>query len=363
MKKMFLLIVGIIVFLPAKINAIETSATSAILMDMDSKRILYAKDINNRRSVASISKIMTAIVAIENSNIKSKVTVGDEINSSYGSGIYIKIGEVLTLEDLLYGLMLRSGNDASYAIAKYVGGSVDKFIKMMNDTAAHIGMTNSTFNNPNGLDEDKANYSTAYDMALLTSYAMQNKDYKKITSTTKYILKTNMNTYIWHNKHKLIGRNEYVTGGKTGFTQIARRTLVTTASKDNLNLVVVTLNDGNDWSDHENLFEYGFNNYKSYNILKKGNIEIEDDYYKGYEFYINNDYNYPLSSNELDSINIKFELEKVRKLKDDIKVGVAKVLLGDEVVHEEDIYINEIKKGNKKLGLFDKIKRWFKNLW
>lgn len=342
--------------IPIKIRAIETSATSAILMDMDSNRILYAKDINNKRSVASISKIATAIIACEKGKLKKTITIGDEIDGAYGSGIYIKKGEKLTLEDLLYGLMLRSGNDASLAIAHNVGGSVDKFVDMMNELAGDLGMENTEFNNPNGLDEEKGNYSTVYDMAILTSYAMKNADYRRIVSTKKYTLKTNKNTYIWYNKNKLLKNYKYTTGGKTGFTKIARRTLVTTASKDNLNLVVVTLNDGNDFNDHKNLFEYGFNNYKNYQILKKGNIEVNDEYYSDYQLYIKNDIYYPLSSDEENSINIKYKLKKVRKLEDKVNVGKVQVYLGDELVKEENIYL---KVKEEKLSFFDKIKRWF----
>ena len=165
MKKILVLL---LLLIPIKVGAIETSATSAILMDQDSNRILYAKDIHNVRSVASISKIMTAIVAIENGKLEKKITIGDEIDKAYGSGIYIKKGEKLTLENLLYGLMLRSGNDAALAIAHNVGGSVSKFVEMMNEMANKIGMKNTTFNNPSGLDEEDGNFSTAYDMALLT---------------------------------------------------------------------------------------------------------------------------------------------------------------------------------------------------
>lgn len=359
MKKYLLFVLCLLIVIPSNIRAIETSATSAILMDIDSKRILYAKDIHNTRSVASISKIMTAIVAIENADVKSKVTVGEEINKAYGSGIYIKVGEVLTLEDLLYGLMLRSGNDAALAIANYVGGSVEKFVEMMNETAVKIGMKDSTFRNPHGLDqEDGGNLSSAYDMAILTAYAMQNETYKKIVSTKNYTLKTNMNTYSWTNKNKLLRTYEYTTGGKTGFTEIARRTLVSTASKNNMNLVVVTLNDGNDFSDHKDLFEYGFENYISYNILKKGTIQIYDDeYYEKYNLYIKNDFNYLLSADENQSILLEFNLEKDRNIKDGDKVGEVNVLLGDQKIHTQDIFVEQ-KKQTKK-SFFEKIKEWF----
>lgn len=339
--------------------AIDTSASSAILMDMDSNRILYSKNIHKVRSVASISKIMTAIVAIENVDIKSKVTVGDEINKAYGSGVYIKTGEILTLEDLLYGLMLRSGNDAALAIAKYVGGSVEKFVTLMNETATKIGMKDSLFRNPHGLDqEDGGNLSSAYDMAILTSYAMKNEEYKKIVSTKKYTLTTNMNTYVWNNKNKLLKSYEYTTGGKTGFTDIARRTLVTTASKNNINLVAVTLNDGNDFNDHRNLFDYGFENYKSYQILNKGTINIYDEqYYGDYNLYIKNDFKYLLGNDETKSMLLDFKLEKKRNIKNGSKVGTVEVLLGDSVVYTDDIYVEEKVKNEK--SFWEKIKAWF----
>ena len=328
MKKIILLL---LVLIPLRITAIDTSATSSILMDIDSNRILYEENIHNVRSVASISKIMTALLAIESGKLDDKVTIGDEIKTAYGSGIYIKEGEILTLRDLLYGLMLRSGNDAALAIAHYVGGSVDEFVNMMNSRAKELKMTNTTFNNPSGLDSDKGNYSTAYDMALLTSYAMKLDEYKKITSTKKYALTTNKNTYIWINKNKLLSLYKYTTGGKTGFTEIAKRTLVTTASKDNINLVVVTLNDGNDWQDHQNLFEYGFNNYTNIKLLEKGNINIySEEYYEDYDLYVKNNFSYLIGNNEEDSVIFKYKLEKLRKIKNKDKVGEVEIYIGDK---------------------------------
>lgn len=352
MKKIFLFL---LLLIPINIKAIDTSATSAILMDMDSKRILYSKNIHEVRSVASISKIMTALIAAESGKLNEKITIGDEIDGAYGSGIYIKKGEVLTLKDLLYGLMLRSGNDASLAISHFVGGTTPKFVDKMNEKAKSLGLKNTTFNNPNGLDEENGNYSTAYDMAVIMSEAMKNKEFKKIVSTTKYNLKTNMNTYIWYNKNKLLKNYKYITGGKTGYTKKARRTLVNSASKDNLNLVVVTLNDGNDFKDHENLFEYGFANYKNYEILKKGYIEIANEtYYKNYKFYLKNNFTYPLSSDEKDLITLKFNLEKIRKIKNNISIGNVEVYLGDSKIHTEKIYVE--KKEKKKPSFIDKIK-------
>lgn len=355
MKK---ILISLFLLIPINIKAIDTSATSSILMDIDSNRILYEENVHNVRSVASISKIMTAVIAIESGKLDDKVKIGEEIKSAYGSGIYIKEDEVLTLRDLLYGLMLRSGNDAALAIANFVGGSVDKFVNLMNEKAKQLKMTNTTFNNPSGLDQDKGNYSTAYDMALLTSYAMKLEEYRKITSTKKYTLTTNKNTYVWINKNKLLSLYKYTTGGKTGFTEIAKRTLVTTASKNGINLVVVTLNDGNDWQDHQNLFEYGFNNYSNIEILKKGNINIYNDkYYEDYQIYIKNNFNYLIANDEEDSILLKYDLEKKRKITNGDSIGKLNIYIGDKKIHEQLLYIKEREK-----NVFSLIKEWVSSL-
>ena len=357
MKKIF---VFLLLLIPIKINALDTSATSAILMDQDSHRILYADNIHNVRAVASISKIMTAVLACESGKLDDIVTINESITKAYGSGIYIKTGEELTLRDLVYGLMLRSGNDAALAIADYVGGDINTFVKMMNDKAKEIGMKNSKYNNPSGLDDNGGNLSTAYDMALLMSYAMKNDEFKKITSTKVYKLKTNLNYYSWTNKNKLLTSYKYTTGGKTGFTDVAKRTLVTTATKDNLNLVAVTLNDGNDFVDHKNLFEYGFSKYTNYSILKKGIINIYDEnYYDENYFYIKNSFSYPLLETENSSVRLKFLIEKKDYVSTDDVIGKIEVVIGDKKVYEDDLYIGE-KEKKKKMGFLAKIWSLFK---
>ena len=299
---------------------------------------------------------MTAIIAIESNKLDDIVEIGNEIEKAYGSGIYIKQHEHLKLIDLVYGLMLRSGNDAALSIAKYVGGTIEEFVIKMNEKAKELGMKNTTFNNPSGLDEEKGNYSTAYDMSLLISYAIKNETFKKIVGTKKHTLETDMNVYSWTNKNKLLFSYKYTTGGKTGFTEIARRTLVTTASKDNLNLAVVTLNDGNDFLDHKNLFEYGFNNYTNYQILKKGTINIPDEkYYQNKEIYIENNYSYPLKETETNSITLKYVIDKNIK---ENQIGKIEVYLGDKIIHEEKLLIKE--KEKKKKTLLTKIKELFK---
>lgn len=352
MKKILILFL----LIPFLVRAYSTSATSAILMDLDSGRIIYANNKDLVRSVASISKIMTAVVAIESNKLDEIVTVGSEIKSAYGSGIYIKEGEELTLRDLLYGLMLRSGNDAALSIATYVGGDVQAFVSMMNAKAKSIGMKNSTFNNPSGLDQEKGNYSSAYDMALLMKYAYQLKEFREIVSTKKYELKTNMNYYLWNNKNKLLYMYKYANGGKTGFTEKARRTLVTTASKNNTNLVAVTLNDGNDFLDHKALFEEAFGEYNSYQILNKDKVNIVGEtFYKNAYFYLKKDFTYLLKKKEIDDILIKYNLDKIDNVQSDTKVGGVKVYFKDKVIYTGDVFIKVKKEKKSFWKVFDRL--------
>ena len=352
MKKILILFL----LIPFLVRAYSTSATSAILMDLDSGRIIYANNKDLVRSVASISKIMTAVVAIESDKLDEIVTVGSEIKSAYGSGIYIKEGEELTLRDLLYGLMLRSGNDAALSIATYVGGDVQAFVSMMNAKAKSIGMKNSTFNNPSGLDQEKGNYSSAYDMALLMKYAYQLKEFREIVSTKKYELKTNMNYYLWNNKNKLLYMYKYANGGKTGFTEKARRTLVTTASKNNTNLVAVTLNDGNDFLDHKALFEEAFSEYNSYQILDKDKVNIVvETFYKNAYFYLKKDFTYLLKKKEIDDILIKYNLDKIDNVQSDTKVGGVKVYFKDKVIYTGDVFIKVKKEKKSFWKVFDRL--------
>jgi D-alanyl-D-alanine carboxypeptidase len=305
--------------------------------------------------IASTTKIMTALLAIESNQLDDIVTIDESILKAYGSCIYIELGEEIKLRDLVYGLMLRSGNDAALAIANHLGG-LEYFVEKMNAKAKKLGMNNTYFINPHGLDEKTSNLSTAYDMAILTRAANSYDEYKKIVGTKKYIAKTNYKTYSWTNKNKLLRTYKYTTGGKTGYTEKAKRTLVTTATKNNLNLIVVTLNDGNDWGTHKTLYEYGFDNYKNYRVLNKRKFDINNDYYKD-KLYISNDYYYPLMDDETDNMSLKIKLMKIRHPKDKEKVGVAEVYYKNKLVHEEAIYISKPEASSN--SLWKRIIGWF----
>jgi len=355
MKKLLFILV---VLLPMKVLGI--SASSAIAMDLDTGRVLYGYNINEKKLIASTTKIMTSIVAIENSDLNKEIEVTDVIYEAYGSAIYIEVGEKITLKDLLYGLMLRSGNDAALVIAESVSGSEKEFVYLMNEYAANLKLENTIFYNPHGLEESNgdANKSTTLDMAKLTKYAMQNEKFREIFKTKKHTAKTNYKSYVWHNKNKLLSL-DYITGGKTGYTELARRTLVTTGSKDNINIVVVTLNDPNDWDDHKAIYEQTFKKYKSYQLFNQENFKVDDDkYYKKDKLYIKNDYSMTLTNDELKKISLNISLMKLDEYIDDMQVGYIEVVLDKTIYHKEPIYIKVKKTDDENLSWWQKFKRW-----
>ena len=353
MKKIIVVIMLILV-MPINVFGLSLSCRSCVLMDSDSGRVLYEKDKDNPRLIASITKIMTAILAIESDRLEEEVTVGEEVLTMYGSNIYIELGEKMKLLDMVYGLMLRSGNDAAIVIAYFIGGSEENFVKMMNDKAKEIGMTNTVFNNPHGLDEVTQNKSTAYDMALLSSYASHNDTYMKIVGTKKYSVQTDKKSYLWYNRNKLLGSYSYATGGKTGYTPSAGRTLVTNASHNNLNLTAVTLNDGNEYISHETMYNYGFENYKNYVILDKNKFKVDNAYYPN-QIYIKESFKYPLTEVEKENVKVLVKLTKLDKINDNDEVGIVIVKLAGREIYSEKVYVRVNK---EKKNFFQKIWSW-----
>ena len=244
----------------------KISAASAVLMDADSGRVLYEKDSHTRRLIASTTKLMTALVALESGHsLDEVVTVAPQWAGVEGSSIYLAPGEEITLEALLYGLLLRSGNDAALAVAGHCGGTVEQFVAQMNRKARELGMEDSGFANPNGLDAE-GHYSSAYDMALLARACLENRELAKIAATKSITLGTR--TFTNHNK--LLWRYEGCVGMKTGYTEHAGRTLVSAAKRDGVTLICVTLNAPSDWADHTALFDYGFASCEAHTLTRAG---------------------------------------------------------------------------------------------
>lgn len=334
MKKILSLI--IVLLMPFKVMALN----NYIVMDQDSGRVLEGSNIHDKSLIASISKIMTCIIALEYGDINSKVKVNESIKKSYGSGIYIQVGEELTLDDLLYGLMMRSGNDAALQIANSVASNEDSFVYLMNQKAELLGMKDTYFVNPTGLEENdgEGNKSSVYDMAILTKYAMNNEDYKRYVSTKEITIKSSYKTYKWTNKNKLLHSYSYCTGGKTGYTKKAKRTLVTTGSYDNMNLIIVTFRDSNDFSDHRLLYSKYFKNYKRIKVLDKN-----ENY--GNNIYLKNDFY--MISKDGDSIDTNIIINKGDYMNGEI-VGKVEVILNNKVIGYRYLYYNKEYVGKNK---------------
>ena len=245
-------------------------------MDGNSLEVLEGVNIHKKRSVASISKIMTAILVIENDNLFDVITVGSIIKTIEGSAIYVEVGDKISVLDLLYGLILRSGNDAAVLLAEHMCSSIESFTYLMNEKAKAIGMLNTVFNNPTGLDIfDDGNISTSYDMCLLMSYCMNNKLFYGIASTKYYSCSLKGK---WKNKNKLLFEKGDVIIGKTGYTKKAKRTLITAKEKDYQRIVICTLNYGDDFSFHKQKYEEYYSSYLYIVCLYKGDNYILDHY-------------------------------------------------------------------------------------
>jgi serine-type D-Ala-D-Ala carboxypeptidase (penicillin-binding protein 5/6) len=344
-------------------GGIGVSARSAILIEQETGRVLYEKDAYSQRRIASITKIMTAVLAIESGKMNEKVTVSRNAAGTEGSSLYLKEGEKITLENLVYGLMLRSGNDAAVAIAEEVGGSLEGFVTLMNQKAEEIGMSKTVFMNPHGLDDHENHLSSAYDMALLTQYAMNNETYRIISGTKVHKAPNEMEEwdYVWRNKNKLLtSLYSDSTGGKTGYTKRAKRTLVSTAERDDMTLIAVTLDAPDDWNDHISMFNWGYANYELTLLEPKGKLkDVKKEPYKG-NVTLSRDLSYPLAEDERDQVESTIQLveppdkNKWDELGSSEPVGMYYVKLNDETIIKAPIMYEGDKEENKSFWGFFK---------
>ncbi|MBS4539958.1 D-alanyl-D-alanine carboxypeptidase [Clostridium sp. D2Q-11] len=321
------------------------SARGAILIERDSGRILYSKNINQKLPMASTTKIMTALIAIEKGDLDETVIVKEEWTNVEGSSIYLKPNEKVKLKDLVYGLILRSGNDAATAIACHIAGSIDNFSVLMNERAKEIGAINTNFTNPHGLHSEN-HYTTAYDLALISQVALKNETFRKISKTVDYVSDRDLNSH-FYNKNKTLWQYDGGDGVKIGYTQAAGRCLVSSATRDDIQLIAVVLNDNNWFNDCYNLFDYGFNNYKNTHILRKGNfiknISINNGKIDKLPIVINKDFYYPLLKDEVKDIKISVKIPKTltAPVKKGTVVGEVNITLKDQNIYKGDIKLSE----------------------
>lgn len=364
-KLITILFIGLMI-LPVRAAEIDVSAECAVLIESSTGDIIYEKNANNRHLIASTTKIMTALVALENYDISQTVKVSEKAVGVEGSSIYLSKNEELLMEDLLYALMLESANDAAAAIAIATAGSIDGFADLMNSKVKTLGLENTNFTNPHGLDNEN-HYSTAYDLAILTCNALQNETFRTIVSTYKKAipLQSDNGTRILMNHNRLIKTYEGAIGVKTGFTKKSGRCLVSAADRDGVMLIAVTLNAPNDWNDHRQMLDYGFAKYERRLLAYAGENSFVIPVLNGDKEFIkckNIDDLYAVI--EKDNVNITSVVEmkqfyyapinqgetlgKIIYYNNGIEIGQAPII--------SDYDINEI---DYKFNLWD----WIRNLW
>lgn len=327
----------------------QTGAKAFVLMDAESGRVIAGKNAEEELAIASTTKIMTALVALESGKLSDKVTVKEK-HLKEGSSMYLRAGEVLTLEELLYGLLLPSGNDAAECIADHCGPGVEKFVARMNEKAAALGMTHTAFRNPSGLDAE-GHHSCALDMARLAAHALDQPTFARIAATAD--ASTGGRSFANHNK--LLGTLEGCIGLKTGYTGAAGRTLVTCCERGGLRLIAVTLNDRDDWADHRALYEYGFSVCTRQRAALRGEeymlAPVRGGEETGVPLAAGESFFYPVLAGEELSVSARLDAELTAPLAAGERVGELIVRLdGEEVgrvplVCMERIAAAEVKKG------------------
>lgn len=355
-------------------NIIQTSSTAsenlnlnsriAVAFDRESGKVIWGKDENKRTAMASTTKIMTAIVVIEKANLSDIVEISAKAAGTGGSRLGLKKGDKVSLKDLLYGLMLRSGNDAAVAIAEYVGGDVQSFANLMNQKAEDLNLKDTNFVTPHGLD-DPDHYTTAVELAKITDYALKNDTFCKIVGSKYYTITINGYPKDLTNTNELLGYLNGVNGVKTGFTNNAGRCLVTSVNRDGFNIITIVLQADTKkdrTKDSINLIEYIYENYEQVNVknivdemfqnwcdINKGRIFIN----KAREYSLN--FNYKELDNDVvvvkktDLDNITIDVNAVYKFEAPMDantiIGEIKVLVNDNVIDIQEIYIeNRIEK-------------------
>ena len=342
-----------VLFFSTDVKAI--SAQRAIVMDAQTGRVLYEKQADEQCLFASTTKIMTALIICEQCNVLDRMSIPKEAVGIEGSSMYLREGEVLTIQELLYGLMLHSGNDAAVALAIYCGGTVEGFVELMNDKAHRLGLSNTHFENPNGLDSP-GHYSTARDLAVLASYAMNNPIFAK-TVSTKSLTVGNRSL---RNHNKLLWQLEGADGVKTGFTRAAGRILVSSAVRQDRRLIAVTMNAPDDWHDHALLLNDGFSHFSIRQIVKKGDclghVEVEGGDKRTVNLLAAEDFSYALTKEEQPRVVIAgpdFVYAPVAAGQD---AGFAHVCIGNKAVYKVPIVYEETieQKNEPEKGFWEK---------
>ena len=344
------------VFLPCRVQAL--SAEKACVLDAVSGRLLQEKNADSQSLIASTTKIMTALIVCEQCNVLDRMRIPKEAVGIEGSSMYLKEGEILTLQELLYGLMLRSGNDAAVALAIYCGGTVEGFAQLMNDKAQTLGLRNTHFVNPNGLDAP-GHYSTARDLAVLAAYAMENPIFYKTVSAKNIRIGERYLT----NHNKLLWRVDGADGVKTGYTKAAGRILVSSATRDDRRIIVSTINDGDDWNDHARLLNEGFSRFEVKPIILAGDcldtLEVAGGENRQVEILAAEDFSFPLADEEKPYTMIPGPGFAYAPVAEGADAGVAYILIDKKAVGKIPVVYGRTveQEREESKGLFEKLFR------
>lgn len=325
-------------------SVFATSLSSEIVMEVNSNRVLFESNSKEKKYMASTTKILTAIIVIETCDLDEILTVTKKSVGVEGSSIYLEVGEKISVLDLLYGLMLRSGNDCAETLALHISGSIKDFAILMNEYAQKIGAKNSNFVNPHGLHDDN-HYTTAYDLALISCYAMKNPIFRKIVST-KYVnisFSTQNTQRLLKNKNKLLFNLDGCTGIKTGFTKKAGRCLVSSCYRNGMEVVCVVLNCPPMFEQSKYLINNAFNDYKMTKLIESdhiiGFVDVEKSN-KKCGIIVRNDVNLPLTNNEINQLEIIYDYPKSisKNTKNDQEIGNIKIYYKNNLLFTEKIY-------------------------
>lgn len=326
------------------------------MLDGDRGQVLWEKNADQQSLIASTTKIMTALVVLEHAALEDPVTVAQEAVGIEGSSMYLKAGEELTVEDLLYGLMLSSGNDAAVALAIHVSGSPEEFAKLMNEKAQELGLEHTHFANPNGLDSEE-NYATARSLGRLTVAAMKNDSFRTIVSAKKY----NVAEHFLTNHNKLLWQYEGAVGVKTGFTKHAGRILVGSAERDGRRLVSVTINAPSDWSDHRKMLDYGFTCYSPETLVTQGQQVGAAEIISGTETQVplvaTEDVSFFMLPNETPELQVETAQLLYAPIRQGQVLGKMRVYVGDRLVNEQTVLAGaSVEQLPEEPGFWDKLK-------
>lgn len=366
------MLISVLVSTPkvVSVSAENSSALSMCVLEANSKRVLLSKEMDKQLPMASTTKIMTALVALENcNNLDEKFNIDNRASGIEGTSIYLQKNERLSMRELLYGLMLASGNDAACAIAYKIGnGNLENFVDKMNLKAKQLNLQNTHFDNPHGLDSAN-HYTSAYDLSVITAKAMENETFKQVVSTKIKEISGNdkVKTRFVRNKHKLIGKDG-CNGVKTGFTDNARRCCVTNVERNGLNFICVVLNCQDMFEETVRLINIADNTYKKQCVLEPyymlNSVKVENGVKDNVKVYLQKGCYYPLKDDEKEKISYEVDMQEIIKapVSKEQKIGTIKVFLDDDLIFTEDVFTME---NIAEKGVADKIKdiidKWYFN--